>query len=123
MLLEVLVCILIFSFGLLGIVGLHARALQYSAASEDRTKAAMMADELVTAMWSAGTQSLPTATITAWQNRLQASTLPSATGNCGTTTTPITCIIDGSGNVTITVTWTPPATGQTNQYITKLAMP
>lgn len=54
-LLEVLVSILIFSIGLLGTVALQARATQFATTAEDRTRAALLANELAAEMWTRGT--------------------------------------------------------------------
>ena len=82
MLIEVMVSILIFSFGLLGLVGLQAVSSQSSVNSQDRTTAANLANELVADMWlkNSSTPSKVTSEITAWQTRVTASGLPSAAG-------------------------------------------
>lgn len=82
MLLEVLISILIFSFGLLGLVGLQAVSSQNSVNSQDRTTAANLANELVADMWlkNSSTPSKVSGEITAWQTRVTASNLPSAAG-------------------------------------------
>jgi type IV pilus assembly protein PilV len=118
-LIEVLIVIVLFSFGLLGLVGLQARALQVSVNSEDSQRAALLANELVSTMWGAGTVNLPAATVTAWQTLVADPTargLPSGTGTVAIT-----------GNLArITVRWTPPqaaAGAQANQYITEVLIP
>ena len=50
-LIEVLTAVLIFSIGILGLVGLHARATQFSVSAEDTNRAALLANEMVTAVW------------------------------------------------------------------------
>ena len=45
-LIEVLVSILIFSFGVLGLIGLEASAINYSVDAEDRSRAALFASEI-----------------------------------------------------------------------------
>lgn len=52
LLLEVLMAILIFSFGILGLVGLHAATINNSVSAEDRTQAALLSDNLVAMLWS-----------------------------------------------------------------------
>ncbi|MEM4986988.1 hypothetical protein V8G57_06255 [Collimonas sp. H4R21] len=52
MLIEVLAAILIFSFGILGLVGLQAATINNSISAEDRSQAALLADNLVAALWS-----------------------------------------------------------------------
>ena len=51
MLLEVLIAILIFSFGMLGVVGLQATAVQQSTAARYRAEAALLAEQLIGRMW------------------------------------------------------------------------
>ena len=68
-LLEVLVSILIFSFGILGLVGLQARATQYSVDAEDRNRAALLADDLAAQMRMARRVDIDT---TAWEQRVGA---------------------------------------------------
>ena len=56
---EVLVAIVLISFGILGLVSLQARAAQYSVSAEDSQRAALLAGEIATTMWGANTVSLP----------------------------------------------------------------
>ena len=51
MLLEVLVSILIFSIGVLSIVGLQVASVKQSSAAEHRTDASLLANELIGRMW------------------------------------------------------------------------
>lgn len=99
--LEVLVSILLFSFGLLGLVALQARATQYSVDAEDRNRAALLATEISTLMLAQRTLNIPAAQYTAWQNKVADATgqgLPSGTG-----------AVTVAGNVaTIDITWLPP---------------
>jgi type IV pilus assembly protein PilV len=118
-LIEVLVVILLFGFGLLGLIGLQARAQQVSVSAEDSQRAALLAQDMVSTMWGAGSVTLPSATITAWQTQVAnpaARGLPSGTGT-----------VDITGNVArITVSWTPPqaASGATpNRYMTEVLIP
>ena len=70
-LVEVLVAILIFSFGFLGFVGLQARALQFSVGTEDNNRAALIANEMVSVMVARQTldTELLKPEIAAWQAR------------------------------------------------------
>lgn len=52
MLLEALIAILIFSFGVLGLVGLQSSAIQASRDAQYRSQAAMLADEIIGQMWA-----------------------------------------------------------------------
>lgn len=51
-LLEALVGILIFSFGILGIVGLQAQAIRFTNDSEYRAEAVYLANALISQMWT-----------------------------------------------------------------------
>lgn len=122
-LIEVLVALLLFSFGILGFVALQARATAFSLDAEDRTRAAMLANELIATMWLQGTNSLPTATINAWQTKVKdpaASGLSVPTGNDPTVSTDAT-----TGVTTITISWRAPSKATTeavNQYITSVSI-
>lgn len=102
MLIEVLVSILIFSFGLLGLVGLQAVASQNSVNAQDRSTAANIANEMVTEMWLRNTSNTANlaAQIAAWQARVIASNLPAAAGTVATDVNNIT---------TVTIQWRPTA--------------
>lgn len=58
MLIEALVAILIFSVGILGIVGLQASAAKASTDAKYRSEAALLANELIARMWTANRSSL-----------------------------------------------------------------
>jgi type IV pilus assembly protein PilV len=51
MLIEVLVAILIFAFGVLSVVGLQASAIKQSSGAKYRTDASMLANDLIGRMW------------------------------------------------------------------------
>ena len=52
MLLEALIAILVFSFGVLGLVALQASAIQGSRDAQYRSQAAMLANDLIGQMWA-----------------------------------------------------------------------
>ena len=58
-LLEALVGILIFSFGILGIVGLQAQAIRFTNDSEYRAEAVYLANSLISEMWTVNRATLP----------------------------------------------------------------
>lgn len=117
---EVLVAIVLISFGILGLVSLQARAAQHSVSAEDTQRASLLANEIASAMWGANTVSLDAAVLSAWAARVadpSVAGLPNATG---------TVVVDGSGRVArITVQWRPPhaAVGADNRYVTDLIIP
>jgi type IV pilus assembly protein PilV len=119
-LIEVLVAIVLISFGILGLVSLQARAVQVSVSAEDSQRAALLAGELAATMWGANTVSLDAGVIDAWEARLADASvvgLPNATG---------TVDVGAAGNVArITVQWRAPqaASGQENRYVTDVVIP
>lgn len=52
MLLEALIAILIFSLGILGVIGMQASAVKISRDAKYRTDASLLANELIGQMWS-----------------------------------------------------------------------
>jgi type IV pilus assembly protein PilV len=59
-LLEALIGILIFSFGILGIVGLQAQAIRFTNDSEYRAEAVYLANSLISQMWVDNYATIPT---------------------------------------------------------------
>ncbi|HEU4460941.1 MAG TPA: type IV pilus modification protein PilV [Methylibium sp.] len=118
-LLEVLVSILIFSFGILGLVGLQARATQYSIDAEDRSRAALLADDLAAQMRLARRVNLPTQQIDDWRTRVT-DTVRAGLPNAAITVTP-----DVPNNTAlITITWRPPrqAVGNESRLVTEVVL-
>lgn len=121
-LIEILVALLIFSFGLLGFVGLQARAIQFSVGAEDSNRAALLANDMAATMVLQDTVNTTTLAteITAWQDRVASATagLPNGAASASSV-----------GNVaTITVTWRATsaisgAANSANRYQTQLTLP
>jgi type IV pilus assembly protein PilV len=125
-LLEVLVSILVFSIGVLGLVGLQARATQVSIAAEDTNRAALLASDIAARMWNANTVSLPAGVVTAWQTQVSTPTAGGLPGGAGT----ITTLPAGAPNpveAEITITWNPlgnvPGAPAQNRYTTTVVIP
>lgn len=144
MLIEALIAILIFSIGILGIVGLQSSAISASSDAKYRSEAALLANELIGKMWASNrTQTvLQTAFASpggteyqkwAWQGVLAGSpgttTAPAAGTVLGTlpgamTSLP-TVVIASSGTatlvptsmVTITISWKAPNETTVHNYI------
>ena len=118
-LIEVLISLLVFSFGVLGMVGLQATASKLSVDSEERTRAALLASEMVATMWGNQSTTVSDGALTAWNTRLadtSAMGLPGGSGTVGAA--------DANGVVTVTVTWTSPArAGKTSQFLTQFVIP
>lgn len=112
-LIEVLVAVLLTSFGLLGLVSLQARSAQFSVGAEDRQRAALLAGELAANMWGARSVSLGATAVAAWAAQVAQPAnggLPNGVG---------TVVVTGSV-ARITIQWRAPgvAAGQENTYVT-----
>ena len=121
-LIEVMVSLLIFSLGVLGMVAMQAKAIAYAVDAEDRSRAAMLASEIVAAMWSEGTDS--PGIYDTWLERVADTTvsgLPNATGAIASTTDSSTHI----KTTKVTITWRSPskASTETNTYFTQVVIP
>jgi type IV pilus assembly protein PilV len=113
---EVLVALLLFLFGVLGLVGLQSAMTRAQTDSKIRADAAYLAQELIGRMWSdltnfatyngSGCASAPRCL--EWQNKVSNS-LPGGTGAVAVDAT--------TGNVAVTITWTMPG-GDSHQYVT-----
>jgi len=145
MLIEALLAILIFSIGVLGIIGLQGSAVKVSSDAKYRSEAALLANDLIGRMWAGDrTQAtLQTAYASAtsgaafqrwaWVGGLAASpgtqaapapgtvlgALPGAAANL-----PIVTIVSSTGTaipsslVTIEVRWQVPGTSEVHRYVT-----
>jgi type IV pilus assembly protein PilV len=92
MLLEVLIGILIFAIGVLGMVKMQAVATANAVNSEDRATAALLANDLISELWTTQSVSAPSDYST-WQTRVsnalrdgKGTLTPSATANQATVT-------------------------------------
>lgn len=118
MLLEAMIAILIFSMGILAIVGLQAVSLKTVSESKYRVDASFLANQVVADMWVDrnnlasyawnGASPAPAA-IATWVTQVQ-STLPGADIN------PPTITVVGNV-VTVTVFWRPPREPAAHQYV------
>jgi type IV pilus assembly protein PilV len=109
-LIEVLVSILVFSFGVLGVVGMQARLLQASTQNADRARASLLANEIVSTMWAKQTADITSLSdYAAWQRRVSTPTASGLPRGVGAVSKP-----DANGQVTVTVTWHPPSMADAN---------
>jgi type IV pilus assembly protein PilV len=117
MMLEALVAILIFSLGVIALMGLQANSIAQVSAAKYRTDASYLASQILARMWMEPTtpavvplsnfQSNSYPSRAGWDN-LVASTLPNGAG---------TIVVNGN-IVTVTITWRQPADTVTHQFVT-----
>lgn len=119
MLLEVLVAMLIFSIGVLGIVGLQAAMTKAQTGSKFRADASFLAQRVIASMWSDRT-SLTNYASTNCGSYTRCSEWTAAVTRAlpnGAAAVTVAALPDGTdpatgaviaANVTVTITWTPP---------------
>lgn len=132
---EAMVSIVIFSIGILGIVGMQARSSQLMSDAVFRAQAAQVASELIAEMWTSDPVMRPNLYSSAasglrynqWRARFQSG----ATGLPGSTTNPPSVVVVNNqvplptvpvtfytvSDVTVTVFWQTPG-GVVSQYVT-----
>ena len=115
-LIEVLVSLLVFSVGILGMAGFQAMSTRNSVDASERSRAALMANELVAKMWEARSTTLGDDVVEAWKSRL--------TDALNQGDAEITALEDDANSVLIKITWTSVVRDSaTSTYITEFAMP
>ena len=105
-LIEVLISILIFSVGVLGTVALQARAAQFAEQNGDRSRAAVLANEMVSNMWAHQSATPDSTYLTSWQTAVSTpsvSGLPNGSSKVSTT----------GSSATVTVYWKGPTVAAT----------
>jgi len=122
-LIEVLVAVLVFAFAILGAVGLMAAVLQNSTQNGDRSRASMLANEIVSQMWAQQNVNLPPANVTAWQNIVNTPSmggLPNGQGTVAVATA------SGISTATVTIWWKAPkvaAAAASSVFTTTVTVP
>lgn len=118
---EMLVGILIVSFGLLGLITLQARALQVSVSSEDSQRAALLANEMASMMFNANTVNIGATDIATWAARAADPASGGLPGGVGTVT------VTNTSTARVSLAWTPvQSTGGANdtyRYTTDVVIP
>ena len=123
MLLEALIGILIFSIGILALIGMQATAMRATIDAKYRSEASFLTNEIIGKMWvgdktnlanfatSPGSPaSCPAAPVCTWIDRVE-QLLPNATG----ANAPEVAV---AGNeVTVTVRWQPPGEAQASSHV------
>lgn len=113
-LLEVLIAVLIFSIGILSMIGMQATAINAVSDAKYRGEAAMIADKLIARMWVDQTN-LPS---------YAASAVPLVPSEGNLPSGKKTIVFDGlnPNRVTVTITWRPPelpASSPDRQFVTE----
>ncbi|MDR7271320.1 type IV pilus assembly protein PilV [Pelomonas saccharophila] len=120
-LIEMLVGLLITSFGLLGLVALQARAMQLSVGSEDAQRATLLASEMAAIMFNSNTVDVSPAVVKAWAARVADTSAKGVPNGIGTVTAT------DATKARITVTWSfsqsGRSAGDTHQYLTDVVIP
>lgn len=118
-LLESLIAILIFSMGILAIVGLQAASIKNTVSAKYRTDASMLANQVIGQMWTddktnatlvANYSSPSGAKYLTWKASV-AQALPGVTSNAPTIT------IDASNAATVTIWWQLPGESAPHNYV------
>lgn len=117
-LLEGLIAILIFSMGILAIVGMQAGAIKTVSDSQYRTEASFLASRIISEVWASNPLNLATFSsspqFNAWKTEVQ-NRLPSAN------TFPPTLTLVGDTNngfvATVTVNWRAPGDSDSHKYV------
>jgi type IV pilus assembly protein PilV len=122
-LLEVLIALLLFAFGILGLLGMQAVASQLTGEAKYRAEAAMYADQLIGQMWADNAANLANDYASAnvqpkfvvWRDQIQAAStgLPGTTGANAPTVT-----VDADNVVTITIFWQAPTEAAPHRHVT-----
>ncbi len=120
-LLECLMALLIFSVGLLGLLGLEARVMNISVDSEDRNRAALYAGELASQMWLNNTVTPATAAYAA----LLASVNDQTKGGLPGGIVAVVPVAGTTNAADITVTWqeTSDTAGNLSTLTTRVILP
>jgi len=127
-LIEALISILIFAFGVLGLMGLEARAINFSVDAEDRNRAAVFASEVASTLWLSGSiaAGASAANITAWNLSVNVANAPQTGLPNGTVA--VTPVAGTTNAADIVITWQSPshatdATDTTSVLTTRVVLP
>lgn len=117
---EMLVGLLIITFGLLGLITLQARALQTAVGTEDSQRATLLAAEMAATIFNQNNVNVEAATLKAWAARVADPMNGGVPNGVGSVTV--------NGNVArITVSWravqSTGAANDTNRYSTDVVIP
>jgi len=123
-LLEVLISILLFAFGLLGLIGLEATAINVSVDAEDRSRAALFANDIASFMWAQNSVNVPSSQMTTWNSNCAKLSTETGLPSCVVTVTPTAASPTNSADIKIT--WVPVHESKTStvrQFTTRVILP
>jgi type IV pilus assembly protein PilV len=121
-LLEALIAILIFSFGVLGLIGLLGSSIRVTNDARYRSEAANLAGAMIADMWTMTATQMDAefgtsgAKLTAWQNKAKA-LLPSAATYPPTVDLTQPGLSPESRTVVVTVFWQKPGETEKHQHL------
>lgn len=121
-LLEVLIALLIFSFGILGLIGLQARAISVSTDAGDRNRAALLANDIASTMWLSKSVVIDTSPGSVWQTQVADAANEGLPNGAVTVTT----VAGTTNSADIVITWKAPtraATAPSSQLTTRVTLP
>jgi type IV pilus assembly protein PilV len=123
-LIEVLVAVLIFSFGLLGLVGLQSRAMQFTGDADGTNRAAALASEITSQMYVLGTGDTGNATLSAAIDTWKLKVADPASGGLSGGTATVTYTSTATPPVSaIEIKWTTPSNPLSRRYTTQFFNP
>lgn len=118
LLLEALISILIFSLGILALVGMQAAAVKNTGEAKNRTDASFLANQVIGEMWADNRATLTTdyaspggAKYLAWKAQVE-NALP------GAAAVPPTIVFGANNQVTVTVRWRSPGELANHNFVT-----
>lgn len=120
-LIEVMISILVFSIGVLGTVALQALAVKSQTQNGDRSRAALLANEMVSTMWANRSAAPSPSDLAAWQAKVAgaaAKGLPHASGSVAACAAVANCAM-------VTVEWKAPsakAAAAANRFTTAVVI-
>ena len=118
-LLESLMALLIFSVGLLGLLGLEARVMSTSVDSENRNRAAMLASEVASQMWLNNTVTPAT---TAYNN-LILNAADQTQGGVPSGIINVVPVVGTTNAADVTVTWQEVSDANLSTLTTRVILP
>jgi type IV pilus assembly protein PilV len=121
MLIEAMVSAMLFALGILGMIRMQAESIRFSVDAYERNHAALMANELVAAMWASQSITPDADKYSAWQARLSDESISGLHSPSSSISAA-----DANGAVTITISWKSIARGASGaggSYTTTFVVP